>query len=64
MNEWLVIAVCYTEIPGVIKDIVDDASDTAAYVGITDKLGLAEIIDGDESYYVIKKDDFEEWFGD
>jgi len=63
MNKWLSVIQTWAEIPEIIKDAVENASDAAEHLAL-DKLGLAEIIDGDESYYVIKKDDFEEWFGD
>lgn len=63
MNKWLVVAVCYLDISDAIKDIVDDARDTALALGV-DRLGVAEIVDGEEVYYVMRKEDFEEWFGD
>ena len=64
MGKWLVVAKCFTELSEVVKDVVEDARDQAEYLGIVDRLGVAEIQDGEESYYVVRKDDFEEWFGD
>ena len=63
MSRWLNIMKITVRIPEIIKTRVEDARDVATSLGI-DMLGLVEISDGGERYYVIRQDDFEEWFGE
>lgn len=63
MSKWLVTIESYDTLPESIKKVVADARDFAIMLGV-DRLGLAEIRDGEEIYYVVRKGDFEEWFGD
>lgn len=63
MPKWLNIMKISVRIPEIIKSRVEDARDMATSIGI-DMLGLVEISDGDDRYYVIRQDDFEEWFGE
>jgi len=63
MDKWLVTIESHDELPESIKVVVADARDFAIALGV-DRLGIAEIKDGEEWYYVVRKEDFEEWFGD
>ncbi|MHA2263574.1 MAG: hypothetical protein ACXAEN_14355 [Candidatus Thorarchaeota archaeon] len=63
MSKWLKTIIVYTELPARLKWDVEDARDQGQYLGV-DQLGVAEIRDGEDKYYLIRKDDFEEWFGD
>ena len=63
MSKWLVTIESHDELPESIKTVVADARDFAIMLGV-DRLGIAEIVDGEEVYYVIRKGDFDEWFGD
>ena len=63
MGKWIKIITIWTDILPALKRAVEDAFDQAKYLGL-DELGILEMRSGKDSYYVIRKDDFEEWFGD
>ena len=63
MSKWLATIESHDELSESVKQVVADARDFAIMLGV-DRLGIAEIVDGEETYYVVRKGDFEEWFGD
>ena len=63
MSNLLVTVMVWQELEENIKADVENARDYAKYLGV-DRLGIVEIHDGLERYYLIKKEDFNEWFGD
>ena len=63
MDRWFVTIEVHDVLPESIKQVVADARDVAISLGV-DRLGIANITDGEETYYIMRKGDFEEWFGE
>lgn len=63
MSKWLATITAPASLPEIVKELVEDARDQAIHLGV-DCLGVVEIVDNGESFYVIRKGDFNEWFGD
>jgi len=63
MRKWLVTVTRRLHIPEDVIDAVDDARDQALHLGV-ERLGVAEILDNGNVFYVIRKEDFREWFGE
>ena len=61
--KWLITLVKRIELPHDLRDAVDDAADQALHLGV-DRLGLVEVVNDGESYLIMRKEDFCEWFGD
>ena len=65
MRDWLTIVKVKSMLPHGIKAAVEKARDISVHLGLgMTLLGLAEIQSGKDVYYVVSKDDFNEWFGD